>query len=97
MRTIRDVLRDTIAGSGKSLRLLAEAAGVDRTTLVRFVNGRGLSLNAAEALAGYFGLELAPAPKPREKKSAEVRRTLQRLRTALDAPDAALEGSNGHV
>ena len=54
-----DVLRQTIRESGIPLRTLADAAGVQRASISRFVNeSQSLRLDCADMLARYFGLVL---------------------------------------
>jgi plasmid maintenance system antidote protein VapI len=67
---ITDVLRRAILDSGLPLLRIAEATGVERASLSRFVAGkRSLRLDMADKLAAYFGLTLTPAGKktPRKK------------------------------
>jgi plasmid maintenance system antidote protein VapI len=54
-----DVLRRAVRDSGLPLQALAEAAGVHRGSVSRFVRGeRSLRLDMADRLAAYLGLEL---------------------------------------
>jgi len=56
---ISELLRDTIAQSGVPLLVLERETGVTRASILRFVRGEQmLRLDKADALAGYFGLEL---------------------------------------
>jgi plasmid maintenance system antidote protein VapI len=55
--TMTVLLRKAIADSD-SLRSTAKAAGVEHSSLVRFVSGRqSLRLDLADKLAAYFGIE----------------------------------------
>lgn len=59
-----DALRRAIAGSGLSVNALADAAGVQRMSIVRFLRGeRSLRLDKADALAVFFGLTAKPSKK----------------------------------
>jgi hypothetical protein len=56
---LSDLLRKTIVDSGISLRQLSIDTGLTRSSLQRFRDRRQfLSLDAADKLAHYFGLEL---------------------------------------
>lgn len=56
---ITDILRQAIVDSGLPLLKVAEATGVERASISRFVHGeRSLRLDIADRLATYFGLEL---------------------------------------
>lgn len=62
MNTIRKSLKQAIAGSGLSDKRLGELSGVNRLSIGRFMQDRtSLSLEQAEMLAKFFGLELKPA------------------------------------
>lgn len=57
--TMSDVLRQTIRESGIPLLTLSEAAGVQRASIIRFVNeSQSLRLDCADKLARHFGLVL---------------------------------------
>jgi plasmid maintenance system antidote protein VapI len=61
---ISDLLRKTIAKSGVPYLALERETGVVRTSIMRFVRGdQYLRLDAADALAAYFGLELVKKRK----------------------------------
>ena len=56
--------------SGLPLQQIAEAAGIERASLSRFVRGqRTLRLDMADRLAAYFGLELKQATPRRPHRS----------------------------
>jgi plasmid maintenance system antidote protein VapI len=56
---LADQLRPAIAGCGMSLNQLAEAAGVHKAQLSRFMRAeRSLTLPAAAKLCTYLGLRL---------------------------------------
>ena len=57
--TMSDTLRQTIRESGIPLLTLAEATGVQRASIGRFVSeSQSLRLDCADKLAEFFGLEL---------------------------------------
>jgi hypothetical protein len=60
-KTMSEVLRQAIRGSGKALIALERETGIQRMSLSRFVRGqRSLRLDLADKLATYFRLELRP-------------------------------------
>jgi plasmid maintenance system antidote protein VapI len=67
---ITDVLRRAILDSGLPLLRIAQATGVDRASLSRFVAGkRSLRLDMADKLAVFFMLTLTKTEKkPTRKK-----------------------------
>jgi transcriptional regulator with XRE-family HTH domain len=57
---LADQLRQAIRGCGMSLNGLADASGVHRAQLSRFMRAeRTLTLRAAAKVCGYLGLSLA--------------------------------------
>jgi hypothetical protein len=59
--TVSEVLRQAILDSGKSFAALERETGVLRQVLMPFARGEsGMRLQSVDALAEYFGLELAP-------------------------------------
>lgn len=65
---LADTLRELIAKSDESRNAIAEATGIDRGNLSRFMNGKGgLSIEAIDALMDYFGLELKHKATRRRK------------------------------
>jgi plasmid maintenance system antidote protein VapI len=67
MATISETLRQAVRDSGLPLQQIAEAAGVERASLSRFIRGqRTLRLDMADRLAAYFGLQLKPATTKRD-------------------------------
>jgi plasmid maintenance system antidote protein VapI len=65
--SITEVLRQAIIESGRPLQALADATGVDRASLSRFVAGkRSLRLDMADKIAAFFKLEVR-RPKARRK------------------------------
>jgi plasmid maintenance system antidote protein VapI len=59
--SLSEVLRRAIGQSGLTFQALAEASGVERGSISRFVRGeRSLRLDKADRLAAYLGLELRP-------------------------------------
>lgn len=65
---VADQLRHAIGGYGLSLNKLAEATGVHKAQLSRFLRAeRTLTLTAAAKLCAYLGLYLTgPALEPKE-------------------------------
>ncbi|HEX2972654.1 MAG TPA: hypothetical protein VHP11_09995 [Tepidisphaeraceae bacterium] len=58
--TMTAVLLKTIKQSGQSLYAIAQASGVDKVALGRFVAGKqSLRLDRADKLAAHFGLVLS--------------------------------------
>jgi len=56
---LTDALKRAITESGMSMKALAKAAGVQRMSISRFMDGqRSLRLVAADRLAEYLGLAL---------------------------------------
>jgi plasmid maintenance system antidote protein VapI len=69
MATIGDTLRKAIRASDATLYRIAKDAGLDYGTLHRFDNGtRSLTLESADKLARYFGLELQPVGRKAAKQ-----------------------------
>jgi len=61
MNKIQDTLKQAIADSGLSHLRLSILADVNRLSIMRFMRGdTSLSLEQAERLADFFGLELLP-------------------------------------
>jgi plasmid maintenance system antidote protein VapI len=57
--TIADRLRRAVRDRGQAVNAVAKAAGVAQPVLYRFMTGeRDLTLDTAQRLADYFGLEL---------------------------------------
>jgi plasmid maintenance system antidote protein VapI len=57
--SLSDLLRRAIVDSGVSHNALAQATGVTRASILRFVRGdQSLRLDKADLLAAYFGLTL---------------------------------------
>ena len=57
--TMAEVLRKAVREPGLSVNAVAKAAGIAQPVLHRFVTGeRDLTLDTAQKLADYFGLEL---------------------------------------
>jgi DNA-binding phage protein len=57
--TMTEALRRVIADSGMAHISIARETGVQRMSIVRFLNGtQSLRLDAADKLAAYFGLEV---------------------------------------
>jgi plasmid maintenance system antidote protein VapI len=57
--SLTEALRRAIAESGMAHIAIARATGVQRMSIVRFLNGtQSLRLDAADKLAAFFGLQL---------------------------------------
>jgi len=68
--TISETLRDAMEQSDLSLYRIAKDAGLEYGCVHRFYYGtRGLTLDSADKLADYFGLELQPTAKTKGRKS----------------------------
>lgn len=58
MSDIERQLRGAAKADGRSVKALAEAAGLHYASLHGFMNGRSLSLRSAAKLAAALGMEL---------------------------------------
>lgn len=64
MSEILDAIREAIQKGDKSLNRIARDTGIATSGLSRLMSGeRGLSMDAAEQLAKYLGLEITIRPK----------------------------------
>jgi plasmid maintenance system antidote protein VapI len=62
MKTMSETIRQAVLAAGLPLQQIAEAAGIERASLSRFVRGeRTLRLDMADRLAAHFGLVLRTA------------------------------------
>lgn len=69
MKSMTEVIRQAVLDSGLPLQQIAEAAGIERASLSRFVREeRTLRLDMADKLADYFGLELKRTTETRKHK-----------------------------
>jgi len=69
MSKLIEAIKRAIEASGKTRYKIAQESGVDQSQLSRLFRGkRGLSIDAAEQLAGYLGLEVIIRPKRRARK-----------------------------
>jgi plasmid maintenance system antidote protein VapI len=69
MASMSEILRQAVRDSGLPLLRIAQAAGVERASLSRFVRGeRTLRLDMADRLAAYFKLELRSKGKKGERR-----------------------------
>lgn len=67
-RTISDVLRAEIRASGLALLAIQNETGVHRASISRFLRReRELRSGAVDRLCSYFGLELKPARRRRDR------------------------------
>jgi transcriptional regulator with XRE-family HTH domain len=65
MGNIIDTLKKLISERGISHARIERECGVNRISIGRFMSGKtSLSLDQAERLAEYFGLELTPKADP---------------------------------
>ncbi len=63
---IAEQLLKAAKDSGRTAYALAKGSDIDRSIMVRYLNGeRGLNLETAARLAAYLGLELRPIRKGR--------------------------------
>jgi plasmid maintenance system antidote protein VapI len=64
MKTITEVLRGAVHATGLPLLQVAEAAGIERASLSRFMAGkRTLRLDMADRLSAYVNMELKPVAR----------------------------------
>jgi hypothetical protein len=67
-KSMTEALRRVIAESGMALNAIATKAGVQRMSIVRFLNGtQSLRLDAADKLAGFFGLEVVQRKQRKDR------------------------------
>lgn len=76
MKSISDVLHETIRTSGQPLLAIEKATGVHRASISRFLRGACyLRSDAVDKLCLHFGLELKPAARPpRSRAGASAQR-----------------------
>lgn len=66
MGQILNAIRNAIDESDETRNRIAKGSGVNPSQLARLVSGeRGLSIETAERLADYLGLEISIRPKRR--------------------------------
>jgi hypothetical protein len=65
---ILEGIRETIEKSGKSRYRISKDTGIDNSVLHRIVNGGSCSIETADILCKYLGLELKPKKKKRKRK-----------------------------
>jgi len=69
MAELEDSLRELVEHSEHSRYRISMETGVSQAQLSRFVHGQQtVSIETAERLAGYFGLEIVIRPKRRTRK-----------------------------
>lgn len=70
MARMLDTLRRAVEKSDESRYRIANGSGVAASQLSRLISGeRGLSIESAERLADYLGLEIIIRPKRRRRKA----------------------------
>ena len=70
MANLLDTLRRAVEGSDESRYRIAHGSGVNASQLTRLVSGeRGLSIETAEKLADYLGLEIIVRSKRGGRKA----------------------------
>ena len=63
-KTLADQIRQAMIDSAKTQYRIAKDTGISQPLITRFVNGdRGISLETADKLIEYLGLELKPTRK----------------------------------
>ncbi len=62
---IIETLRKQIEKSGLSRYRISQDTGVDQATLCRLMQGKTITVETADILLKYFGLELKPKKKVR--------------------------------
>jgi plasmid maintenance system antidote protein VapI len=60
---IIEILKKEIKKSGLSRYRISMDTGVDQATLCRLLQGRAMSVETADILCKYFGLELKPVKR----------------------------------
>lgn len=69
MGQVTDAIRQAIETSDQAPAQIAKGAGVARSQISRLLSGeRGLSLETAERLAAYLGLEIVVRPKRAQRR-----------------------------
>lgn len=63
-----EVIRKAIKNSGLSRYRIAKDTGIDQSVLFRIINKGSCSLDTADILCNYLGLELKPKHKKGYKK-----------------------------
>jgi len=67
MSRLTETIRKAIRGHDQTAGAIAKGAGVARSQLSRLLSGeRGLSIETAERLAAYLGLEIIVRPKTKK-------------------------------
>ncbi len=70
MTRILDAICEAIEASDKTRYRIAKDTGISQAHLSRLMSGeRGLSIESAEKLADYLGLEIIIRPKRRRRKA----------------------------
>ncbi|MEO0483833.1 MAG: helix-turn-helix domain-containing protein [Planctomycetota bacterium] len=70
MSSVMDQLRAAVDSSDESAYAIAKGSGVDRSQLSRLLSSeRDLSMESAERLADYLGLEIVVRPKRSMRRS----------------------------
>lgn len=88
-------IRSVIAARGLTAYAVARAAGLDRTSVRRFLDGADLTLGTASRICAVLGLQLTERPRSTPKLAARPR-----PRLALDLigpdPDDTEDSPDGH-
>lgn len=64
---IMDIIKSEIEKSGLSRYRISQDTGVDQATLTRLMQGKTCTVETADILLKYFGLEIKPKKKARQK------------------------------
>ena len=69
--TMTEALRAAVRESGEPLLRIAQATGVQRASLSRFVAGTtSLRLDVADKLAAHFGIRVSRGKRPKREQGA---------------------------
>jgi len=72
MTNVLNSLRRAIEASAETPYAIAKGSGVNKSQLSRLLSGeRGLSIESAECVADYLGLEIILRPKRRNRKAGK--------------------------
>ncbi len=65
---IVEIIRKQIEKSGLSRYRISQDTGVDQATLSRLMQGRTITVETADILCEYLGLELTPKKSKKKKR-----------------------------